>query len=202
MFDEPNLFGQQTAFPGHSGTVEDHDPDGSIPRHPALPGPIPVPSAAAGYESTGASPDGIGAYAQPLESGIPNVPTGYQTGVRHIGMGAGGGYGDPMGAQWGFIEPADTSPGSAVKSAGFTALFATAALGTGIAVGGAWGAGAGLMLAGAAANVYRAQKWWGSNDPGEKGEAVTSAVFGALGTAVGVYLAYKAFEARSGGDDE
>ena len=56
---------------------------------------------------------------------------------------------------------------------------------------------AGATLVGASANLYRAQKMWGSDDPSEKHEAVVSAVFGALELAVAAYTGYKAFESRT-----
>lgn len=137
----------------------------------------------------GTSPDGLGAYAEPVAS----API--QTAASHSGLAPMPP--QPMGAQWDFIEPDDVSQGSATRSAGFTMLFATVALGAGIAAGGPWGAGAGVLLAGAAANVYRAQKWWGSPDPGEKHEAVVSAVFAAFGVGLGGYMAYKAYGAKT-----
>lgn len=188
MFDEPNLFGQQSAY-------EDLDRDAAVPPPPALPAlpPAMQPSGA----MAGNSPDGIGAYARPVDDGVLRLKT-TNGGVQHMPMGPGG----AVSGQWDFIEPTDASPDSAARSAGFTALFATGAVGAGIAIGGPWGAGAGLLLAGSAANIYRAQKWWGSNDPGDKHEAVVSAVFGALGIAVGGYMAYKAYEAHGGGSSD
>jgi hypothetical protein len=146
-----------------------------------------VPEAQAG------APDGIGAYAR--ENGGPPV--------RHMMRPpneAGDVFGPPLGATLDYLEPDDVSSDAAVRSAGITALLATVAIGTGVAVGGPWGAGAGLLLVGAAANGYRAQKWWSSPEPSEKHEAVVSAVFSAFGIAVGGYMAYKAYEARKGED--
>jgi hypothetical protein len=108
----------------------------------------------------------------------------------------------PMAGEWGFIEPQDASPEAGVRSAGFTALFATMAVGAGYALGGPLGAAAGLLLSGAAANGYRAQKWWGSNVPGEKHEAVVSSVFSAAGLGVGGWLAYKAYQTKAEGEEE
>lgn len=136
-------------------------------------------------EGTGASPDGLGAYAEPL-------PERRVQAMQPMGANVQG-----MDGTWDFIEPDDVSAQSAVRSAGFTALFATVALGAGIAVGGPWGAGAGVLLAGAAVNGYRAQKWWGSPEPSEKHEAVVSAVFAAFGVGLGGYMAYKAYGAKS-----
>ena len=73
-------------------------------------------------------------------------------------------------------------------------LFVAAAAGIGYAMRGGLGATSGLLLAGSAANVYRAQKWWKSSDPSEKHEAVVSAVFAAGGILAGGYVGYKAME--------
>lgn len=105
--------------------------------------------------------------------------------------------GMPMAGEWGFIEPQDTTPEAGLRSAGFTALLTTVAIGAGIAMGGPLGAAAGLLLAGAAANGYRAQKWWGSQVPGEKHEAVVSSIFAAAGLGVGGYMAYKAYQTKA-----
>lgn len=160
MLEQDNVFGGATAFE----------------ELPAL-------------EGTSGSPDGLGAYAQPL----PDAPRGQ----RHMTMQPMGSNVQGMDGAWDFIEPDDVSATSAMRSAGFTALFATVALGAGIAIGGPWGAGAGVLLAGATVNGYRAQKWWGSPDPSEKHEAVVSAVFAAFGVGLGGYMAYKAYGAKS-----
>jgi len=149
---------------------------------PSLPGPS---------SSMGTSPDGIGAYAQPLESPVSPPQSGGALTYQPSGSMHG-----PMHGEWDAWEPDDTSQTSAVRSAGFTALLATVSVGIGIAAGGPWGAGAGLLLAGSLMNGYRAQKWWGSAEPSEKHEAVVSAVFGAFGLAGGLYMGYKAYEAR------
>lgn len=102
----------------------------------------------------------------------------------------------PLAGKIDFIEPEDTSPQAAVRSAGFTALTVAVAFGTGLALGGPWGGLSGILLSGSAFNGYRAQKWWGSADPSEKHEAVVSALFAAVGVASGGYTAYKAFQAK------
>lgn len=160
MLEQDNVFGGATAFDE-------------------------VPS----LEGTGSSPDGLGAYAQPL----PDAPRRQ----RHMSMQPMGSNVQGMDGAWDFIEPDDVSSSSAMRSAGFTALFATVALGVGIAAGGPWGAGAGVLLAGATVNGYRAQKWWGSPEPSEKHEAVVSAVFAAFGVGLGGYMAYKAYGAKT-----
>jgi hypothetical protein len=101
-----------------------------------------------------------------------------------------------MAGPWQALEPGDASPEAGLRSAGFSALLVTAAVGTGIALGGAWGAAAGALLAGAAANGYRAQKWWGSTDPSQKHEAMVSSVFAAAGLGVGGWLVWKAAQER------
>lgn len=94
------------------------------------------------------------------------------------------------------VEPKDTSSGAAVQSAGFTALLSAVAIGIGAATGGAWGAGAGLLLAGALANGYRAQKWINEQDPERRHEAIVSATFAVGEVALGGYLAYRAHKAK------
>jgi hypothetical protein len=98
--------------------------------------------------------------------------------------------------EWAALEPVDASPEAGLRSAGFTALFATAAVGTGIAVGGGVGGAAGLLLAGALTNAYRAQKWWGSTQPSQKHEAMVSGVFAVAGLGIGGWLAWKAAQLR------
>ncbi len=158
---------------------------GTIPQ-------LPPPTPGAG-QHTGAMGAAPGQQAPP--PGM--VPVATLPPVGAMPMGLSGTQADGLGGQWDFIEPTDASPGSAMRSAGFTALAAAAGLGVGIAAGGAWGGVAGATLVGASANLYRAQKMWGSDDPGEKHEAVVSAVFGALELAVAAYTGYKAFESRS-----
>lgn len=143
------------------------------------------PQAAAGIRGVGglvpmgASPDGLG---QPP---FPQTPT-----VRYHAQ-PGTGMTLP-------IEPKDTSSGAAVQSAGFTALLSALAIGIGVATGGAYGAGAGLMLAGALANGYRAQKWINEQDAERRHEAVVSATFAVGELALGGYLAYRAYKAKKG----
>jgi len=145
------------------------------------PGPEPSPPGASGAvgaaspDGIGASPDGLGAHARP-------------TGV--------GAYAVPMSGEVEWLEPHDTSPQAAVRTAGITALGAAIFFGGGLALGGPWGGVSGILLSGAGFNIYRAQKWWGSADPSEKHEAVVSALFGAVGIAAGGYTAYKAYDAR------
>ncbi len=144
-----------------------------------------VPAAPAGM-SGAPSPDGLGAYARPLPEGLP---TAYPQSVEP-------GAGVPMG-QWQMpFEPMDVSPEAAVRSAGMATLAAAVSFGAGLAIGGWKGGIAGLLLSGGAFNLYRAQKWWGSADPGEKHEAVVSSIMGAAGIAGGGYAAYKAYSER------
>jgi len=153
------------------------EPDvfGEIPPDPFQAPPPALEQAAAG---TGSSSDGIGA----SPDGVGSAPDGI--GATSVPLG------DPM-EGW---EPTDVSPPAAARSAGITALIVAVSLGVGIAAGGPWGAGAGLLLAGAAFNGYRAQKWWGSPDPSEKHEAVVSSVFAAAGLGLGGYMGYRAYK--------
>lgn len=105
----------------------------------------------------------------------------------------------PYGATAGeleFLEPTDTSPEAASRSAGFTVLFVAVAAGIGYAARGGLGAATGLLLSGAIANGYRAQKWWGSPDPSQKHEAIVSGIFAAGGIAAGGYVGYKAMQEK------
>jgi hypothetical protein len=168
MFGNMDVFGQEPALPDGSSAMGEVD------------------------GSQGRSPDGIGAYSRPSEGG----PVTYHDGAMPMQTQM-----MPMqgaGATLDWYESQDATPEAAIRSAGITALLATVALGVGVAAGGAWGAGSGVLLAGAAVNGYRAQKWWGSTDPSEKHEAVVSAVFAAFGIAVGGYMGYKAYESRKG----
>jgi len=144
------------------------------------------PQAAAGLFPglglSGPSPDGLGMMtAIPQQGTVRYHPS--PLGLPPIGMTL------P-------IEPKDTSSGAAVQSAGFTALLSAIAIGLGVATGGAWGAGAGLMLAGGLVNGYRAQKWINEQDAERRHEAVVSATFAVGEIALGGYLAYKAYKAK------
>lgn len=172
MFQETDVFGRSPAMPDDSKLL------------PAAAGASP--------DGIGESPDGIGAYAR--QDGGPPMRNMQQPPPGAANPGGMMLSGPPMDGTWDFYEPDDVSSDAAVRSAGLTALFATVMLGTGVAIGGPWGAGAGLLLAGSAVNGYRAQKWWGSAEPSEKHEAVVSAVFATFGIAVGGYMAYKAFQ--------
>jgi hypothetical protein len=123
-----------------------------------------------GISGIGTSPDGIG-------STIPTEPI-----TRYY----------PVSGELAFLEPKDTSGAAAAQSAGFTALLAAVGLGVGTALGKGWGAVAGLMLAGAVSNGYRAQKWMNDEDPSKRHEAVVSATFGVFEAIMGSYAAWKA----------
>lgn len=134
------------------------------------------PQAAAGFPGFGSGPDGMG--------DLPQRPM-----VQY--------HAQPL-AMTLPIEPKDTSSGAAVQSAGFTALLSAVSIGIGVATGGVLGAGAGLMLAGALANGYRAQKWINEQDAERRHEAVVSATFAIGELALGGYLAYRAYKAKQG----
>lgn len=156
---------------------------GTIPQLPPPQAGAPPMQGAGAVPTSNAVPPGAVA--------VPTLPSVMGQAPGLAGPSQGG-----LGAQWDFIEPPDTSSGSAVRSAGLTALAAATGLGVGIAAGGAWGGIAGATLVGAGANIYRAQKLWASDDPSEKHEAVVSAVFGALELALGAFAGYKAYESR------
>lgn len=136
------------------------------------------------YHGVGAGPDGLGRDAWP----VPGAPAMeyYPDVVQPVGWVA------P-------IEPAGTSSSDAVQSAGIAALLAATGTGIGLAAGGPFGAGAGLMLAGAISNGYRAQKWWNDPDPGKRHEAIVSAVFTGFEVVLGGYMSWKAYESRQRG---
>lgn len=128
----------------------------------------------------GAGPDGLGQVRQlPMQSTLPQ----YEIEREQLG------YELP-------VEPKDTSSAAAVRSAGFTALLSAVSIGVGVAMAGPVGGAAGLMLAGALANGYRAQKWMNEQDPGRRHEAVVSATFAVGELALGSYLAYKAYKTK------
>jgi hypothetical protein len=187
MFGENDVFGMQPQ--SEASQFEDHTPALPAPGQTGLPG------------------NGNGGFQIPIGGSggqqLSRPQQGGQPGAIMVPVdGAGGGM-QPGGAadgwQWQAVEPGDTSQPAVVRSAGYSALLVALGVGIGTAVGGAWGAGAGLLLAGALANGYRTQKWWDSPQPSEKHEAVVSGVFAAAGIGVGGWLAYKAWEAKQGG---
>jgi hypothetical protein len=95
------------------------------------------------------------------------------------------------------IEPDDTSGGAAARSAGLTLLFVAVSTGIGYALRGGYGAVSGLLISSGTANVYRAQKWWGSPDPSEKHEAIVSSLFAVGEVFGGLFVGYKAYSEAS-----
>lgn len=168
-------------------------------------------SQAGGYsDGLGGSPDGLGAYAQtPEEMADPDIgPANRDFGHanRDFNIPSGGNAYEPgevapypYGATAGtidMIEPEDTSPEAASRSAGFTVLLVALSTGIGYAAKGGLGAATGLLLSGALANGYRAQKWWNSEDPSEKHEAIVSGIFAAGGVVAGGYIGYRAMQEK------
>jgi hypothetical protein len=166
-------------------------------------------------DSLGASPDGLGASTTPgaITVSLPTQapvaampgygmppPAGMQYPVPAMpGYGQRLPRGNPVAGKFDWLEPSSTSQGSAVQSAGLSALFLASAFGVGIALGGPWGAAAGVLLSGCAMNAYRAQKWWSSPDASERFEAVSSTVFGVGGLIIGGYATYMAYKNKKGG---
>ena len=85
---------------------------------------------------------------------------------------------------------------TARRRAGVSFLMAAAGGIGGAIVGGAWGAGAGVLFMGALRNGWRAQTGWGSGDEATRNEAAKSATMAAIGVAAGGFLAYQAYKAR------
>lgn len=85
------------------------------------------------------------------------------------------------------------APQAPRRSAGIGIVLAGLGAGAGAYFGGAYGAGAGLLLVGAGRNILRAKRTWGSSDHSEAVKSGTMALFG-LG--IGGWLAYKAWEGR------
>lgn len=184
MFDEVSedaLFALEQTSPqmANAGPVRQQETQQQYQQPPQLQQQAPPPTQAvtpAALPGMGASPDGIGDL--------------WGFGTQNA-----------FGATLPGLEPTDTSPAAAARSAGFTMLATTGAIGAGIAAGGAWGGVAGGLLTGFATNAYRAQKWWGSNDPSEKHEAVVSGIMALTGLALGGFAAYKAYQSRADGGD-
>jgi len=136
--------------------------------------------------STGASPDGIGAYmSNPSGEVISQTPTTHY-------------WPQPVGAELPFLEPQDTSGQATMQSAGFTALLVAVTTGLGFAWGKGWGAVGGLLAGATLANGYRAQKWINDADPGRRHEAVVSATVGIAQAVGGGYALWKASQSKKG----
>lgn len=87
---------------------------------------------------------------------------------------------------------------AARTGAGVGLLLATAGTGAGFWLGGPVGAGAGLLLVGAARNTLRATRGWSDTDPVVRQDAGTSASLALFGALLGGYLAYRAYAKRTG----
>lgn len=92
--------------------------------------------------------------------------------------------------------PAPTTDPKASRRAGAAVLLVGVGVGTGALVGGAWGAGSGLFLAGALSNAYRANSLWRSDFADDRKEAVKTTVMTVLGFGLAGYLGYRAKQAR------
>jgi hypothetical protein len=87
---------------------------------------------------------------------------------------------------------------AARRGAGFGLLMATAGTGAGLWFGGPLGAGAGLLLVGAARNTMRATRGWRDPDPLVRQDAGTSAALALFGALLGGYLGYHVYAKRTG----
>ena len=77
------------------------------------------------------------------------------------------------------VPPAAASPSQ--SGAGVGLLLAGTGVGLGLALGGIWGAIAGLFYAGALRNTVRAARTWSDPNPQVRDEAVRSATVGVFG---------------------
>lgn len=93
--------------------------------------------------------------------------------------------------------PRAPSPAAARAKAGLGLITAAAGVGLGGALGGPFGALAGLTAVGAARNLYRSQGI-ASSDPAEQGDAARSLAIGVVGLAALGYLGYKIWSAKEG----
>lgn len=178
MFDEQNVYAN---IPQEfTGEQDGQHPDEA--QVPALPAPgqgMQIPTGDGNYTSPSPSPP-PGAAIIPVDNSAGYSPLQQME-------------------QW---EPDDTTPEAAGRSAGLTALFVASMTGVGYALAGWKGAVAGGVLSGAVANVYRAQKNFGSTNPDQKHEAVVSSVFAVSGLGLGAYVAYEAIKDRGEYGDE
>lgn len=87
------------------------------------------------------------------------------------------------------------TPASPRTRAGTAVVVAGVGLGAGALLGGLWGAGSGLLFAGAALNSVRARTLWQATDADSRREAVKTTVMAIVGLAGAGYLGYRAREA-------
>ena len=91
-------------------------------------------------------------------------------------------------------------PGSGLAPrtrSGLTIIALGVSAAAGAWLGGAWGAGAGVILTGATRNVWRARQIK-SADAAVRAEAIKAGTVGLLGLGIGGWLAYKAYQTRTG----
>lgn len=89
------------------------------------------------------------------------------------------------------VPTASTTPRT---RAGAAVVVAGVGLGAGALLGGLWGAGSGLLFAGAALNSIRARSLWQQTDSVSRAEAVKTTVMAIVGLAGAGYLGYRARE--------
>lgn len=91
---------------------------------------------------------------------------------------------------------------AARRRAGTAIVLAGVGAGTGALLGGFWGAGSGLLFAGATMNAYRAKCLFSSGQEPDRGEAVKSTIMAVLGLGLASYLGYRAHQAERDSDDD
>ncbi len=98
------------------------------------------------------------------------------------------------------LPPNLQMPGApaARRRAGTAVVLAGVGAGTGALLGGLWGAGSGLLFAGATMNAYRAKVLYGTGVEADRGEAVKSTIMAVLGLGLASYLGYRAHQAERG----
>lgn len=87
---------------------------------------------------------------------------------------------------------------AARRSAGLTLLGAAMATGAGAWMGGAFGAGAGLLVFGGVRNALRARSAWVATPP-DTSVATRSATLALFGLCAGAYLGYRAYTRKNDG---
>lgn len=90
------------------------------------------------------------------------------------------------------VSVAAPGPSAASRRAGAAVVVVGVGAGTGALLGGLWGAGSGLFIAGAAMNALRTRALFASPLEADRKEGIKTAVMAVLGLGVGGYLGYRA----------
>lgn len=154
--------------------------------------PLPPLQPMSGYGRSFGDDSGSGAHAQNVDQSgpLPNtVPPGAAT-ANNPGPQA-------MMPPSALPAPAPaTTDAQAKRRAGAAIVLAGIGVGTGALLGGAWGAGSGLLFAGAACNALQANKLWRSDFADDRKEAIKRTVMTVVGIGAAGYLSYRAKKSR------